>query len=51
MPENYNRQNNSFNTSAVEAVGKTVISINPNGIGGIKSAVLLGNSTWVKEEV
>jgi len=49
-PTNYDSQRNYFDTSAVENVIETVLSINPNAIMVIKSTIPVGYTKSVREK-
>ena len=50
VPTNYDSVKNFFDTSAVESVIKTVISVNPNAIIVIKSTIPVGYTVSVREK-
>lgn len=50
VPTNYDSVKNFFDTSAVESVIKTVISVNPNAIMVIKSTIPVGYTVSVREK-
>lgn len=50
-PTNYDSQKNFFDTSAVEAVIKSVMSCNPNAIMVIKSTIPVGYTQSVREKM
>ena len=49
-PTNYDSQKNYFDTSAVEAVIQTVMSVNPSAIMVIKSTIPVGYTQSVREK-
>lgn len=49
-PTNYDSVKNFFDTSAVEAVIETVLSVNPNAILVIKSTIPVGYTAFVREK-
>lgn len=49
-PTNYNSEKNYFDTSAVEAVIKLVLSVNPNAIMVIKSTIPVGYTASIREK-
>ncbi|MBE6688980.1 MAG: nucleotide sugar dehydrogenase [Ruminococcaceae bacterium] len=49
-PTNYDSVKNFFDTSAVETVIETVLSVNPNAIMVIKSTIPVGYTAFVREK-
>ena len=50
-PTNYDSQKNFFDTSAVEAVIKLVMEVNPNAIMVIKSTIPVGYTESIREKI
>ncbi len=50
-PTNYDSQKNSFDTSAVEAVIRQVIAVNPNAYMIIKSTIPVGFTAAIREQL
>ena len=50
VPTNYDSENNSFDTSAVESVIRQVIAVNPEAIMVIKSTVPVGYTQSIRQE-
>jgi nucleotide sugar dehydrogenase len=51
VPTNYDSKKNFFDTNAVEAVIKLVMSVNPNGIMVIKSTIPVGYTAGIREKI
>ncbi|GFI50267.1 UDP-glucose 6-dehydrogenase [Lachnospiraceae bacterium] len=51
VPTNYDSKRNFFDTNAVEAVIKLVMSVNPNGIMVIKSTIPVGYTAGIREKI
>jgi UDPglucose 6-dehydrogenase len=51
VPTNYDSKRNFFDTNAVEAVIKLVMSVNPKGIMVIKSTIPVGYTAGIREKI